>query len=231
MMKKEHNVILTNRIRFARLLFCGIILCSNFISSQQSPKISSHFKDEEISFSSQSGVFIEQGTIVYDGLKEEKATSKKEKLLLSEKKSSSQSKIYATEGTYVYAEQDSLFTKIVETETSKERTIVQNIIKRQKIQCKVTEVKGTAKKSIPVKIYFNSAESSSHFTHDNQIKIIGIAVNNSYSKGKNSFLTEEENLSINVPYFSSEQNQTYTRVYVSLLSFENYFTRPPPFFL
>ena len=72
MMKKEHNVILTNRIRFARLLFCGIILCSNFISSQQSPKISSHFKDEEISFSSQSGVFIEQGTIVYDGLKEEK---------------------------------------------------------------------------------------------------------------------------------------------------------------
>ena len=86
MMKKEHNVILTNRIRFARLLFCGIILCSNFISSQQSPKISSHFKDEEISFSSQSGVFIEQGTIVYDGLKEEKATSKKEKLLFGLKK-------------------------------------------------------------------------------------------------------------------------------------------------
>lgn len=231
-MKETHKIILADTIRYMRLLICTILFCFNFAFSQQSPKAISFFNDKNEYHSSQSEIFIEQGAIIYADPKEEYITPNA-KQDLPAKNPSAQVIIYTTEGAYIYAEENSSATKIVEIKVVKNRSIAKDSIKNQKKERGTTSLekiypKKNSPRSIALKVFFNSTENSSRFSHHNQEKNIGISITNISFKDKKSFFNQSECFSKEIFYFQYKQNHQYHFLFDSLLVFEHYFTRPPP---
>ena len=215
MRNKRNNVFLEKNSRFIRLFAFVILLCFNFLFSQNPTNTFSDFRNKEFDYHSQST------TSTKDNSPLEKETA----LDLNKSSSSSEAIIYTTDGAYIYSEDNVLSSKIVKIKPAKERTIAKNLAKKEKIQL---VAKKTTRKVTTLKNLFKLNENPSYLSNQNKEKNIVVSANNNNFNSKKLFLSQSQYFSKNILYFHSKQNYQYHISCNFMLVFENYFTRPPP---
>lgn len=224
MEKKKHINNAQNNNYKLRLLVCIVVLCFNFVNSQQDTQLKLDKTNTADNLPSQENNDSGKAAIVNEIPKTKQYSFKKDVY--------AQAVIYATKDAKIFATDNSINVKIIEEISEKDHSIVKIYKKNKKkklVKSKKKSYKDSVNKADFPKIIFSFSENSpKYYILNDKSKNIGVTSNNINSKSKKALLSQSDYFSkLTIDDDSISHPQYIVLIdYLAVLTCN--FTRPPP---